>query len=202
MPRLSKNDPIYATRQSLIGRLSNLDDQRRWHEFFETYWLLIHRSAIRAGLREDEAEEVVQETCISVAKNIERYDPKLGRFKGWLLTLTQWRVNDQFRRRGDPRRMQSRDDSRISHELGAELASPAFEKVWEEEWEKHVLDAALAKLKRKVDEKHFQIFDCVLKKGWDAAKVSKYLGVTVAQVYTVTHRLKALLAEEIDRIGS
>jgi len=37
MPRAPKNtDPMFATRQSLIGRLGDLDDRSRWEEFFET----------------------------------------------------------------------------------------------------------------------------------------------------------------------
>ena len=75
MPRApKKNDPMLATRQSLIARLGDLDDRSRWEEFFETYWRLIHSVAMRAGLHDDEAQEVVQETCIAVARNVARYD--------------------------------------------------------------------------------------------------------------------------------
>ena len=76
----------------------------------------------------------------------------------------------------------------------------AFEAVWEEEWERHVLDAGLARLKRKVDAKHYQIFDCVAIKGWTAAKTAKELGVNIAQVYLVRHRLKGMLKKELEAI--
>ena len=70
--------------------------------------------------------------------------------------------------------------------------------MWEEEWQRHVLDAALARLKRKVDAKHFQIFDCAVSKGWSASKTSKTLGVNIAQVYLVKHRLKGMLKKELE----
>src|SRR5499426_3368141 len=96
-----KHSGLIATRRSLVDRLANWDDQRRWQEFFDTYWKLIYSAARKSGLTDTEAQEVVQETVISVAKNIDRldYDPAIGSFKGWLLQITRWRIADQFRKR-------------------------------------------------------------------------------------------------------
>lgn len=54
---------------------------------------MIEGFALKAGLREDEAEEVVQETAISVAKHLPGflYHPKVCAFKTWLLNLSTWR---------------------------------------------------------------------------------------------------------------
>jgi len=54
--------------------------------------------AVKAGLNDAEAQqEVVQETVISVAKQMPgfRYDPTRGTFKGWLLKITRRRIADQ-----------------------------------------------------------------------------------------------------------
>lgn len=56
------------TRKSLIARLDNWEDQRTWDEFYQTYWRLIYSVAIKAGLRQDEAFDCVQETILSIAK--------------------------------------------------------------------------------------------------------------------------------------
>ena len=56
------------TRKSLIARLENWDDQRTWDEFYQTYWRLIYSVGLKAGLRSDEAFDVVQETILSIAK--------------------------------------------------------------------------------------------------------------------------------------
>src|SRR6188472_2691101 len=78
-----KTAGLLATRRSLVDRLGNWDDQRKWQEFFDTYWKLIYSAARKAGLTEVEAQEVVQETVITVAKNVGklRYDPAIGSFK-------------------------------------------------------------------------------------------------------------------------
>ena len=90
-----------VTRRSLVERLGDWRDQKNWQEFFETYWKLIYSVAVKAGLTEAEAQDVVQETVITVAKRVEglKYDPALGSFKGWLLHITRWRIADQFRKR-------------------------------------------------------------------------------------------------------
>jgi RNA polymerase sigma-70 factor (ECF subfamily) len=204
MPRAPKHagDPLLATRQSLVARLTNWDDQRKWQEFFETYWHLIYSVAMRAGLRDDESQEVVQETCIAVAKNVSRYDPKAGSFKGWLLQMARWRIADQFRKREGQRAARRDDDTRKTGTLDRlpESGKGAFEAVWEEEWQRHLIEAALSRLKRKVDAQHYQIFDCVAIKGWTPAKASKELGVNIAQVYLVKHRLKGILKKELEDI--
>ena len=48
------------------------------------------------GLTDAEAQDVVQETMLSVAKQMPRfkYDPALGSFKGWLLQITRRRIAD------------------------------------------------------------------------------------------------------------
>src|ERR1700751_1652211 len=92
---------LAATRRSLVERLDNWEDRKHWQEFFDTYWKLIYSAARKSGLTDVEAQEVVQETIITVAKSIEKlkYDPAVGSFKGWLLQITRWRIADQFRKR-------------------------------------------------------------------------------------------------------
>ena len=90
---------LIPTRSSLLSRLKNWDDQESWKDFFNTYWRLIYEVALKAGLSDAEAQEVVQETVILVAKKMQdfKYDPAVGSFKNWLLHTTRWRINDQFR---------------------------------------------------------------------------------------------------------
>jgi len=200
MPRAPKsNDPIAVTRQSLIARLNDWGDRRKWQEFFETYWQLIYSVAMRAGLRDDEAQEVVQETCIAVAKNVAGFDSKAGSFKSWLLQMARWRITDQFRKRDKRRAVRSDEETRGTGTLDRLPGSgeAAFTGMWEEEWQRHVLTAALARVKRRVEAKHYQIFDCVVLKQWSPAKAARELGVNIAQVYLVRHRVKAMLKREL-----
>ncbi len=169
---------ILATRRSMVEKLGDWNDRKRWQQFFDSYWRLIHGTARRAGLTDAEAQEVVQETLITVAKKIDQlhYDPAIGSFNGWLLNITRWRIADQFRKRkpGSSRNFSNEDDEartatidRISDPAGLDLQT-----VWDEEWRKNRLQAAVARVKRKVDPKQYQIFDCYVFKQWPAQKVA------------------------------
>src|SRR6266566_1940623 len=94
-------DELIPTRATLIHRLKNWQDQASWQDFFDTYWKLIFTVAIQAGLTEVEAQDVVQETMVSVARHMPSftYNRVQGSFKSWLLNMTRWRIRDQFRRR-------------------------------------------------------------------------------------------------------
>jgi RNA polymerase sigma factor (sigma-70 family) len=193
---------LLATRRSLVERLADWGDQRRWQEFFDTYWKLIYSAARQSGLTDTEAQEVVQETVITVAKNIEklRYDPAIGSFKGWLLQITRWRVADQFRKRepGNTKRPRSPDDrSTATIERLPDSRIIDLDAIWEAEWKENLFEAAIARVKKKVEPKQFQIFDCYVRKEWPAQKVAERLGVNIGQVYLARHRVGALLKKEI-----
>lgn len=196
-----------ATRQSLVERLADWNDRKRWQQFFDSYWKVIHRAARQAGLTESEAQEVVQETLITVAKKIDRlkYDPALGSFKGWLLNITRWRIADQFRKRkaaGEQRSQTRRSESNQTATI-ERIADPAgfdLDAAWDEEWRANLLQAATARVKKKVSATQYQIFDCYVLKQWPVQKVAKELRVSFAQVYLAKHRLSALLKKEVARV--
>src|SRR6185295_4199981 len=92
------------TRPSLLKKLQSGDDPQSWQEFYKTYGGLIRFLAMKSGLTADEAEEVVQETAIGVARRLPEfvYDPNVCRFKSWLLNLTRWRIQNQLKKRRTP----------------------------------------------------------------------------------------------------
>src|SRR2546422_791908 len=95
------DDELIPTRATLLQRLRNWQDQSSWQEFFDTYWRLIYGVARKAGMTEVEAQDVVQETMVSVAQHMPtfKYNPAIGSFKTWLLNMTRWRIVDQMRKR-------------------------------------------------------------------------------------------------------
>jgi RNA polymerase sigma-70 factor (ECF subfamily) len=86
-----------ATRHSLLARLKDWEDQTGWREFFDADGRLIYAVARKAGLSDAEAQDVVQETVLTVAKKIADFTARPdGSFKGWLLTIARRRIADQF----------------------------------------------------------------------------------------------------------
>jgi RNA polymerase sigma factor (sigma-70 family) len=201
VPMTAKADSLRPTRRSLINRLRNCEDQESWREFFKTYWKLIYSFAIRCGCTDAEAEEVVQETVISLARKMPeyRYEPEICSFKGWLMHLTNWRVIDQLRKRRPGNAAPLAIDS-ATIKLVDELASPRaseLESLWDEEWQKNLIDAAMERVKRKVNAEYYQIFHLLLIKHQSPRKVASLLKINVARVYLAKHRVAALVQKEI-----
>lgn len=191
------------TRKSLIARLENWEDQRSWDEFYRTYWRLIYTVALKAGLREDEAWDVVQETILSIAKQSRKqmYDPTQGSFKMWLWNMTRWRINDQFRRRKkDTSMLLNNDMAGAEHPLEQipDQSGENFEKVWDKEWQNNLMQAALARVKTKVSPKQYQIFDYNVLRGMSPAEIRKKLRISIAQVYLAKHRVGGVLKKELE----
>ena len=197
-----QTEEFIPTRYSLLSRLQNWDDQESWRDFFDTYWRLIYSIAVKSGLSDAEAQDVVQETVICVAKDIDTFkrERQFGSFKGWLRNLTRWRIADQLRKRAPNTSAggQSANGSTTVLEPG-ELPDPVnedLERIWDAEWQSNLMDAALDRVRRRVKEEHYQIFDLYVVRQWPASKVAKILEVSVAQVYLVKHRLLGLLRKE------
>jgi RNA polymerase sigma-70 factor (ECF subfamily) len=72
--------------------------------------------------------------------------------------------------------------------------------LWDAEWEKNLLDAALAKVKRRLDPQKYQIFDLYVNKEWAPEKVAATFGISVDQVYLAKHRTTELIKEEVKRL--
>ena len=205
------------TRPSLLNRLKTGDDTESWNEFYRVYGKLIRDFAIKAGLTDMEADEVVQETAIALARHLPgfRYDPKVCRFKTWLLNQTSWRIKDQLKKRrkvgglggGAPANAGvapslSNDDTERTGtaERVPDPAAADLDAVFETEWRKNLFHLALERVKEKFSLKQFQIFDLVVLKEWSAAEVAKSLGVSLTNVYVTKHRMVSAVTKETKRI--
>ncbi len=195
-----------ATRSSLIHRLKDWGDAAGWQDFFDTYWKLIYAVAIKAGLSDAEARDVVQETVVAVARQMRAggYDGERGSFKNWLCLITRRRIVDHFRRRTDPElKHVSRESTGSRTDTVARAPDPAsleVDGVWDEEWRKNLLDAAVERVKRQVAPKQFQIFDLSVLRDLPVAEVTRLLRVNAAQVYLARHRVGRLIKREAKRL--
>lgn len=196
-------EELIPTRTTLIQRLKDWQDQSSWKDFFDTYWKLIYGIARKGGLTETEAQDVVQETMISVARQMPtfKYDRAIGSFKAWLLNTTRWRIVDQLRKR-EPVVVEA-DTAGAPRSPMDELVDPtsrSLDELWDTEWEKNLLDAAVTKVKRRLDPQKYQIFDFYVNKEWPPERVAKAFNISVDQVYLAKHRVTELIRDEVKRL--
>ena len=174
---LRQTEELIPTRDSLLSRLKDQQDDESWRDFFNTYWHLVYGVALKAGLSEQEAQDVVQETVITVARRIPefKYDPAVCSFKTWLLNLTRWRIVDQLRKRPPNRARPCFRADRAPRTATIErIADPAglcLEAMWDEEWQQHLLSVAIQHVKSKVNPEHYQMFHLCVFKEWPVKKI-------------------------------
>ena len=195
------------TRRSLLSRLKNVEDNESWLTFFNTYWRLLYNLARKSGLSDHQAQDVVQETVIAVARKMPefRYDPAKGSFKQWLLLICRRRLHDHFRRAYSlthSLEQEAAHHTELTESVPDSASRPdaQMDEIWEQEWRENVYRTALWRVRQRVNPKHYQVFDCCVLQNQQPAEVSRMLGMSVAQVYLAKHRVSAALKQAVKEI--
>jgi RNA polymerase sigma-70 factor (ECF subfamily) len=195
-------------RSGLLRRLRNWEDQSGWQEFFVTYWKPIDSVALKAGLSDAEAHDVVQETVMGVARQMREqgFDRQRNSFKNWLRLITRRRIIDHLRLR-KPDRPNPQVPRSDSTEAGTsplhQVPGPAsvdLDAVWAEGWRKNLVDIAIERIKPWVSAKQFQIFDLYVLKAVPLSEVTRALHVSVTLVYVTKHRVSSVVKREVRRL--
>jgi RNA polymerase sigma-70 factor (ECF subfamily) len=178
---ISGSSELAPTRATLLERLRDLQDHASWQQFFDTYWKLI--------------------------RNMEtfEYRPESCSFKGYLMHITRRRIIDRLRKHGKRPLFvpltPGTDTSEPGMQLVDEAGEKAFTQVWNEEWEKNVMDAALERVKKAVKPDHYQIFYLYGVKKMPLKKVCELLNISAAKVYVVQHRVARMVKREVQTLA-
>ncbi|HEX5223260.1 MAG TPA: sigma-70 family RNA polymerase sigma factor [Verrucomicrobiae bacterium] len=201
-------DALFPTRQSLLTRLHDCADQEGWREFFDSYWRLIYNVARKSGLADAEAQDVVQNTFVYLARRMPRfrYDRTRGAFKSWLRAVTRSRISVYRRReKADPKFKleplygDEDEDSSLIEQM-PDPAADRLDEVWQREWEENLLKSAFRRVRSKVTSQQLLIFRTASIEKLSAGQVARKLGVSLAQVYLARHRVGKLLKAEVEQL--
>jgi RNA polymerase sigma-70 factor (ECF subfamily) len=201
-------DSLLPTRQSLLSRLRDWQDQAGWRQFFDTYWRLIYSVARKAGLNDAEAQDVVQNTFIYLTRRMPRfqYDRTRGSFKSWLRVVTRSRIQVYCRRekaRNESIREPLSDDLNEDADLSEtwpDQVAEGLDEVWQREWEQNLVNTAFRRLRTKVSSQQLLIFRLTTVEELPLAQVAKKLNVSLPQVYLARHRVGKLFKSEVERL--
>ena len=188
------------TRPSLLVRIRDLKDADAWQQFVALYEPVIHRFLRRRGLRDADAADLAQETLAQIAKVIERfeYDPKRGRFRGWLLTIAR-RQLAQFHERGArPGAPRGTGQTDVIDML-ASIPDDDEARQWERDCEQQALDWGMRHVEREFQPTTWRAFFATAVEQKPPQTVADELGMSANAVYTaksrVTARLRQVMAE-------
>jgi RNA polymerase sigma factor (sigma-70 family) len=205
-PEASTHD-FSRTRRSLLTRLKNWEDQQGWKEFMDKYGRFIYGLARKAGFSQEEAEDVVQDTLVAVAKKIPdfRYQGEKGSFKAWLVMIVKSRIIDALRKKyrrlpSAGARSGAEEGTRLEERIAQQEDELGHEAMWQQEWETYVLDTALGRVKERLPAKHYLAFRMCCQQQKAPGEVAKALGLSLPMVYLIRHRAGRLVAAEITQL--
>ncbi len=193
-----------ATRSTLLSRIKDDGEEEGWVDFFNIYWKLIYNVARKAGLSDADAQDVVQETILTVKRKIKDfdYDRNKGSFKGWLKVITRSRITDHWRKQSrridKPNKHVNEDDQVNSDESIPDPRGFELERIWEQEWQDNLHSMAIDRVRQKISAQQFQIFDCYVLKEWSVDEIKNKLGFSAGQAYMAKYRVGKLLKEELE----
>lgn len=193
---------LSRTSTTLLEGLHDPQNDGAWRRFYARYAPMLCSYARRIGLSDADVQEVVSDTLTTFVQVYRdgRYDRGKARLKSWLGGIAKKKVLKLRARRRDLSldALRSANGGRSVHEPAAPDDSAAFEL----EWQLERLNQALELLRREAEPETYQAFDLYGVKGWPAARVAAFLGVTSNAVYISKTRMTARLREIVDRLAA
>ncbi len=176
-----------TTRITLIGRLRD-SAGTDWDEFFRIYGPLVHRIASCCGLRSHEADDVVSSVMRAFVQSVKggfQLDPKRGKFRHYLKTITRREVANVHRRRA---RSSGPDESAAEHMPGD---APTPDQRWADLEREERMRACLDRLRASTSVRPRDVlaFEHYALRGEPAEQVARLFSIPVDHVYTIKHRV-------------
>jgi RNA polymerase sigma factor (sigma-70 family) len=182
------------TRASLIVKIADAQNAQAWEEFARLYQPVVYRLARRRGFQHADAEELIQEVMLAVARAVEGWDPDVarGRFRDWLHRIARnLMVNFLTRRKHQVWGTGNTDAQRM---LEAECdADSAVTQMFEVEYRREAFRVAARRVQGVVKESTWQAFWLSTIDDLPAGDVARQLGMSVGSVYIARSRVMARL---------
>ena len=161
-----------------------------WQCLVTLYTPLLHAWLASAGLQPADRDDLTQRVLEILVRQLPAFDHngRPGAFRAWLRGITVNLLREFWRARPAPE-----GSSRIE-----QLSDPdaALSRLWDEQHDRHVLQALMAMVRPDFTEASWQAFRRVALDGAPARTVAAELGVSVNAVLIAKSRVLARLRQE------
>lgn len=190
-------DSIYATRASIFIRLQadgSMDRELGWQEFTEKYARVIAGFARNAGLRAQDADDVLQDVLLGFFRVSDQfeYDPAKGRFRGYLKRVTLNAIRARHRRK--------RPSTFIKDDYDPPAEMPDVDAAWDRQWTEQLLQRAMTEVRGTVEDRTWKAFELYGVRGVPVEQVSERLEMTPAAIRHAKMRLVKQVREIVDQL--
>ena len=188
-----------TTRSSVIRAVADTENEAAWQRLFDLYAGFVFSIARSKGLKEEDADDVVQIVFSDLARNLPtfQYDRAKGKFRSYLTGLVHWRVKDKLKAGKRDAAAYGEEAKFWEEAKAAETDDGGFS---EREWQAAALEEALRRIKVDVRPEHYAAFVASAVEGQDTETVMNLYGLSRDNLYQIRARLTAKLRETIAKV--
>jgi len=184
-------------------------DEISWEEFYRIYWPLVLDIGRKLGMPQDSCSDLMQEIMIDLFKGepLLRYDPAKGKFRTYFGVLVRHKAAEMLRKSARFSSVSASAAGRSSSdELPASLTGDdldennPFQSLFDEEYRKCLLTAAMNELRNTVEPKTYAIFEMVVLQERPQKEVARCLGISRAAIDVYCSRCRKTLKKIVSDI--
>ncbi|MGH7133407.1 MAG: RNA polymerase sigma factor [Phycisphaerales bacterium] len=167
-----------------------------WRRFFNMYAPAVYRVALHRRLPPTDAEDIVQQVMMAVLGHIGgfEYETSRGRFRAWILRITENKIKDLARRQ---RPRERGGDAAEDEAVGADEG----EGVWEAEWRMQDLLYCLDQVEGDIAPRRMEAFRLYVLQGVPAAEVARELGMQIGHVYVTRSQVLRMVRQKMEALA-
>ena len=184
------------TSYSLIARVKDPSDAASWAEFLAIYQPVVFRMARRRGLQIADAQDVLQQVFLAVARSIDGWEAAEERppFRAWLTTIARNAITKSLSRRPSDAATGS---SSVDESLNAIPDDEATTSELVREARREIVHWAMEQIRSEFSDVVWQSFYRTAVEGESIANAAAEMGRSAGSVYVSRFRVIARLKDKI-----
>ena len=187
------------TSATLLGRLRQFPpDQVAWAQFADRYGRRIYGWCRQWDLQEADAEDLTQGVLLKLAEKMRAFEYDPGRsFRAWLKTVTRHAWLDT----ASARKAAVAAGGSLALDLlqAVEAREDLVERLGEE-FDRELLDEAMARVRARVVPRTWEAFERTALQGESGADAGRALGMKVATVFVAKSKVQKMIQEELRQL--
>ena len=195
----------WVTTTLILEGLAESDNNQAWSAFVGYFKPILTGFARKSGLNQQAAEDFAQQALLEFFKSyrIGNYDRSKGRLSHWLFGIARKVLSQTFRKRPPEKVATDLQKSTSDSQPLENFADPsAAEDLWQQQWEKMVMQICMDRARKEFDEKTFSAFEMYALQDLEPAEVASRLGLSRNAVYIAKSRILSRVRELIEEFDS
>jgi len=192
----------YQTRQTLLSRIAQVDDERSWEEFTRYYKGYIHAVIKNLGVKQDLIPDLIQDVLLKVWKSLPSYEyrEKECSFRSWLCLVIKSTVYNFLQKKSTRNDAKNTDYNATLHALDS-ISEPEIDIIAEKEWKIYVSNLAWNNVKGEFPERCREVFEASIHEP-STEVLAKRFDITESSVRVYKSRVKKVLLREMSRLNN